>query len=155
MNCDRPRARATSNRVRSRPGPSSAQHAQRRAHAFDREQAEVLELEVSRRQRRGVLGEIGAPRLAELFHARCQADGMPLRGVVHAQVVADRADDHVARIESHAHRELQPAIAAQGLRVLAQRARQVQRGMTGALGVVLVRQRRAEQRHDAVARCTG
>ena len=76
---------------------------------------------------------------------------MPLRGVVHAQVVADPPDDDLARVEAHPHRELEPALAPHVFGERAELARQIQRGRAGALGVVLVGDRGAEERHDAVA----
>lgn len=40
-----------------------------------------------------------------LLHALRQPDRVPLRGVVHAEVVADPADDLLAGVEPEAHRE--------------------------------------------------
>ena len=47
--------------------------------------------------------------------------------------------------------KLSPCVAAQLGGVAAQLVAQMQRRVAGALGVVLVRDRRAEQGHDAVA----
>ena len=76
---------------------------------------------------------------------------MALRRVVHAQVVADRADDDLAGVEAHAHREAEAVRAPQLVGVALELVAQMQRRVAGALRVVLVRDRRAEQRHDAVA----
>ena len=76
---------------------------------------------------------------------------MALRGVVHAQVVADSPDHDLARVEAHPHREVEPALAPHVLGERPELARQVERGRAGALGVVLVGDRGAEERHDAVA----
>ena len=39
--------------------------------------------------------------LSDLLHARGKPNGVPLRCVVHAQVVTNLADDHLARIDAH------------------------------------------------------
>ena len=91
------------------------------------------------------------PRFGQRFHALRQADGVSLRGVVHAQVVADLADDDVARVEADAHAERHAVLHAHVVGVLAHGIAQMQRRVAGAMRVVLVRDRRAEQRHDAVA----
>jgi hypothetical protein len=83
---------------------------------------------------------------------RRQIHGLALRGVVHAQVVADLADDHVPRVEAHARGEAQPVLEPQLVGELAQRVPHRQGRQTRALGVILVSNRCAEQRHDAVAR---
>ena len=91
------------------------------------------------------------PRLGERFHALRQADRVSLRRVVHAQIVADLADHHLARVEAHATRERRRRAGRAPRRRSAQLVAQMQRRVAGALRVVLVRDRRAEQRHDAVA----
>src|SRR5438094_9657184 len=76
---------------------------------------------------------------------------MPLRRVVHAEIVADPADDHLARVEPHAHGEVEAPPAAELVGVSAHGLLQMQGGPAGALGMILVRDRGAEERHDAVA----
>jgi hypothetical protein len=73
------------------------------------------------------------------------------RRIVHAQVVSDLPDDHLARVEAHPDREADPALALELLHVPPQFLLQVQRRVTGTLRMILVRDRRAEQRHDPVA----
>ena len=86
-----------------------------------------------------------------LLHARRQAHRVALRRVVHAQIVADLAHDDLSGIEAHANRKVQSARQPQLIGVGPERVAQVQRGVAGALRVVLVGDGRAEQRHDAVA----
>jgi len=86
-----------------------------------------------------------------LLHARRQAHRVALRRVVHAQIVADLAHDDLSGIEAHANRKIQSARQPQLIGVGPERVAQVQRGVAGALRVVLVGDGRAEQRHDAVA----
>ena len=77
---------------------------------------------------------------------------MALGRVVHAQVVADLPDHDFARVEPHAHREAEPLLPPQLVRVATQLIAQAKRRVAGPLRVVLVGDRRPEQRHDAVAR---
>jgi hypothetical protein len=74
-----------------------------------------------------------------------------LGGVVHAQVVADLADHHVARVEPHPDREIQSFREPQLVGVAAELVAQAQRRVAGALRVVFVGYGRSEERHDAVA----
>ena len=77
--------------------------------------------------------------------------GLPDGGVVHAQVTADGADDHLARVESHANLQRRAAHALDLVRVEAHPPLHAHRGIAGADRVVLVPDRRAEERHDPVA----
>ena len=80
--------------------------------------------------------------------------GLEPRGDVHGVAddrvaVADRAGEHLARVHAHAQREVDAVGEA---RVdLRHRVLHAEPGAHGALGVVLVRDRRAEDRHHVVA----
>src|SRR5262245_48198574 len=111
----------------------------------------VEEVEEARRESRGLLGHTDPARGRQLLHPGGEADHVPLRGVVHAQVVADSPDDDLARVEAHADREIEPALAPHVFGERPEVARQLERGRACALGVVLVGDRGAKQRHDAVA----
>jgi len=80
-----------------------------------------------------------------------QPDRVTLRGVVHAQVVADLADDDFSGVDADPRRELEAMTPLHLARELAERIAHVQRRIARALRVVLVRDRRAEQRHDPIA----
>jgi hypothetical protein len=56
------------------------------------ELTQVLQLEVPVHARGGLLGQVGLAGLGERLHPRSQPDGVPLGGVVHAQVVTDLPD---------------------------------------------------------------
>ena len=73
------------------------------------------------------------------------------RRVVHAQVVADRTHDDLARVHADADVQRQAARAPELLGVAPELLPHAQCGEAGAHGVVLAGQRRAEQRHDAVS----
>ncbi len=72
-----------------RSQPLERVHAERLAHALEIELPEGSEREVALDEPRGVRRQIRRTGLGQLFHALRQADGVPLRGVVHAQIVAD------------------------------------------------------------------
>src|SRR5579862_4781402 len=76
---------------------------------------------------------------------------MSLRRIVGALRIADRAHDDLARVEAHPHGKGEAARAANLFAEDAQPIAQVEGGLTGALGVIFVRERDAEQRHDAIA----
>jgi len=77
---------------------------------------------------------------------------VPLRRVVHAQVVTDLSHNYRARVEAHADREAEFLLALELLRVALEILSEVERRIAGALRVVLVGDRRSEERHDPVAR---
>ncbi len=72
------------------------------------------------------------------------------RGVA-VLAAADRAGDHLARVDPDPHREVEPVFAAQLGGVLGDVVEHAQRREAGATGVVLVGDRRAEDGHDPVA----
>ena len=132
------------------PAPQ-LEHAHGSARALEALLAAVVEVEEARRQPRGLLGHRDAARGGQLLDPGGQPDDVALGGVVHAKVVADPPHHDLAGVQAHPHRELEPALAAHVLGERAELVRQVQGGRTGPLGMVLVRDRGAEQRHDAVA----
>ena len=132
--------------------PLELVYAHRLRDALERRGAEVAQREPAGDEPRGAVGDADGARLGERFHALREAHGVALRGVVHAQVVADLPDHHLARVDPHAHGEAQAPRDAQLVAPAAQRVAQMQRRVARALRVILVRDRRAEQRHDAVAR---
>jgi hypothetical protein len=72
-------------------------------------------------------------------------------GVVHAEVAADRPHDHVARIQADTDLDRDALRPVHLFRVLGHRLLHPERGVASTHGVVLVRQRRAEEGHDPVA----
>ena len=74
------------------------------------------------------------------------ADG----GVVHSQIAPDAADQDVAGVEPGADLHLDTLAAPQLFRVAPDGVLHAQRRVAGAHRMILVRQRRAEERHDAV-----
>jgi hypothetical protein len=113
--------------------------------------SEIAEAQVSPDELRGVLGQERPPRLGELLHPLRQPDRVPEGRVVHAQIVADPAHDDLSRVEADADGEVEAARGAQPVRVAPDLVAEIQRRPARALRVVLVGDRRAEERHDAVA----
>jgi hypothetical protein len=112
---------------------------------------QIAQREVRGDEPRGVLGERDAVRGGHLLHALGEPHHVALCRVLHAQIIADRADHDLGRVEAHANREVHSLLEAQLVGVAAQLLAEMQRRPAGALGVILVGDRRAEQRHDAVA----
>jgi hypothetical protein len=85
-------------------------------------------------------------RLQSGGEVRGVADG----GVVHLQVVADRADDHDSRVDSDPRVQGHPPIPQQPIAQRGERIACGERRANRSLGGVLVRDGRAEERHQAV-----
>jgi hypothetical protein len=88
--------------------------------------------------------------LGRFLHARRQSDRVPYRCVLHLQVLADRTDDHLAGVESHPNFEVEPVVTTELVPVVGKCILQAQRGVAGPPRVVLVRDRRPEQRHRTI-----
>jgi hypothetical protein len=84
-----------------RPNPVSA---------LDGELAEILELEVSLDQTRSGRRDIGLADFRELLHPLRQTDGVSLRRIVHAQVVADLSDHDLTRVDADPCSEGEPVL---------------------------------------------
>jgi hypothetical protein len=134
-----------------RGGADQLEHLHRLGDALDRDRSERFHVHEPLRQPDRLGREAGYPGGRELLHARRQVRGLSDRRVVHAQVAADRADHDVARVDADADLDLDAMAAAHLLGVAADRVLHAERGVAGAHRMVLVRQRRSEQRHDAVA----
>ncbi len=119
--------------------------------ALDGEAAGGKEPHLAAHQARGGFGDQDLAGGGGLLEPRRHVGGVAHRRVVHAQVVADRADHDEAGVESHAHLELGAAADAGVGAAVAQRTPDGDRRGHRPPRVVLVGQRRAEQRHEAVA----
>jgi hypothetical protein len=104
------------------------------------------------------LGEAGGRRgqpdgagARQLLHAIREMHGRADGVVVHAEIVADRAHQHLARIEADPDAHLDAVGGARAVRLQLHRALDRERRVAGAHRVVLMRDRRAEQRHDPIA----
>lgn len=66
----------------------------RSSDALDGEFAERVEREIAADERGGRRRQVTGVRLGKTLHALRASDRVALRRVIHAQVVADPADDH-------------------------------------------------------------
>ena len=79
-----------------RARPDQLEDLDRAAGSLDLELAEILQLQVARREACGVLREVGLAGLRQSLHALRQADGVADRRVLGLMVLTDRAGDHLA-----------------------------------------------------------
>ncbi len=138
----------------SRPPTHLARHrpgASRLALALERELAEVLEAEEALGQAMGLAADHDLPRLGDAEQAGREIRRVAEGGVVHAEVAADGADHHQPGVDAHPHTKLDTVRLAHVLPERLQLLLHGQGGPQGAMRVVLVRQRRPEERHDTVA----
>ena len=72
------------------------------------------ELEEALDQLRGVIRQIDLGGLRNLLHSGRQANGRPLRRIVHAEIITDLTDHDLTRVQAHtngeAHSALQPKL---------------------------------------------
>jgi hypothetical protein len=119
--------------------------------ALDADLTHGLEDEIGAHDLGDVLAHEDLAGLRKREQPRRQVRGIPDRGVVHAEVVADLADDHGARVEPHAHLELDASLGAQVVAVRGERPLEAEGRVDRAQRVVLMGDGRAEQRHEPVA----
>ena len=120
-------------------------------HSFDRDHSERLHVDEPFCQSDRLRSEAGHPRRRELLHSRREMGRLSHRRVVHSQVAANGADHDIAGVDADPDLNLDPMAAAHFLSVAVDQVLHSERGVAGANRMVLVRQRRSEQRHDAVA----
>jgi hypothetical protein len=90
-------------------------------------------------------------RRRHLLYPTGQVGRLPDGRVVHVQVAADRADDDLARVQPHADLDQHALGPSYGLGVRLDRVPHPERRVAGAHRVVLVGNRRAEERHAPIA----
>ena len=87
----------------------------------------------------------------ELLHPRREVGRLADGAVVHSEIAADRADDHLARVQADADLHVDAEPPTHVVRVVGDGAVHAQRRVARAHRVVLAGDRRAEEGHDAVA----
>ncbi len=88
-------------------------------------------------------GAVDGPWRRHLLHARGEMDGGTDRVVIDRKIVVDSANQHLTRVQANSDEDVCVACRANTLLHL-------ERRVSGTHRIVLVRQRRAEQGHDAV-----
>ena len=134
-----------------RAEPDQFEDFHRQRQPLHRNRADRAHLDVALRQAERLRGEERGARARQLLHARGQVRRLSDGRVIHVQVVIDGAHHDLAGVQSDADLHVQPLSPSQPLRVGADGLLHAHGRPAGAHGVVLVRQRRPEQRHDAVA----
>ena len=110
---------------------------------------ERLGADVSGHQARGRLADEDLPRRGRGLQTGGHVDGVADRREVDGHLVAEVPQHHHAAVDPHPGRE-RLAVAVDGERVLLQPPPDAERGQQRPPGVVLVRHRRADERHEAV-----
>jgi hypothetical protein len=118
---------------------------------LDVEFAKVAQLKIALHQIRDVRRQIAGIGRGQALHPSSQPHRVALRGVIHAQVVADLAHDDLTRVESNPNGEADSLLALELARVGAKLLTEPERRVARPLRVILVRNRRAKEGHDAVA----
>jgi hypothetical protein len=85
--------------------------------AFDGKRPERVGLDEAFDQSERGRRQPDAPSRGELFHPRRQVRRLPHGGVVHVQVVTNRPDDNLPRVEADAHLDFQAMGPAHVLRI--------------------------------------
>ena len=121
--------------------------------ALERLPADRRELEERAPRRMHRLARVDLAGPGRLLQARRDVGGVADRGVVHAQVVADLADHDHAGVDAHAdpHRAQRPRGLVAARRGFLQLVADADCREQRPPHMILVRQRCAEQRHEAVA----
>ena len=118
--------------------------------ALDRDRSPSRHLDVALGELQGRGREQDRARCRHLLHAGGQVRRLTHRRVVHVQIRPDGAHHHLAGVEPDADLDRHSVRAEHTLRVLRDRLLHPQRRVARPHRVILVRERRAEQRHDPV-----
>ena len=133
----------------ARPRPDQRVHWHRLLNALERVRPQGGEIKMRPARFEDHLADANLPWRSHRLKPRGDVGGVTDSGVVHPQLVANLADDDRAGVGAHPHGD-----AAQGRitlrRDFSQALSDRQRGQQGAAHMVLVRQWRAEQRHETV-----
>ena len=119
--------------------------------ALHRDRSSGGDLDVALGELQHRRGQQDSAGRSQLLHAGRQVRGLTYRRVVHAQIGADGADHHLARVEPDTNLDEDAVRAEDPVGVPLDRLLHPERRVAGPHRVILVRERRAEQRHDAVA----
>ena len=133
------------------PGPRQLEDLDRCLEALHGHRPQRLHLDVALGKPQGVGGEEAFAPSCELLHPGCQVRGLANGGVVHVQIAADGADHDLARVEPDTNLKRDALGATCLFGIPANGGLHVEGGVARPDGVILLRERRAEQRHDPIA----
>ena len=131
------------------PRPSHLVDLQSVGKPLHRHEAQRLHLDVALGERQRIGRDDNRAGIGELLHPRGQVRRLADGRVVHVEVAAKGAHDDVPGVQSNA--DLDDVRASHLFRILLHALLHPQRRVAGAYGVILVRDRRAEEGHDPVA----
>ncbi len=141
-------------RLQARAGWASAHqlaHLHGIRQALDGHRAQGDDLHQPLRQPQGLGRQPNGAGGRELFHTSRQVRGLADGRVVHVQIVADGAHDHLPRVEADPDLHLEAMPAAHLLAVTPDRLLHGQGGIAGPYGVVFMGNRRPKQGHNPIA----
>jgi hypothetical protein len=113
--------------------------------------AEVGEGEVGPNVLDDLVAHEDLPRLGEREQPRGEVRRVADGRVVHPQVVTDLPDNHQAGVQSLPHLEVDATLGLQALMQPGQPVTDAERGMHGPDRMILVANRRTEERHEAIS----
>jgi hypothetical protein len=151
---DEPGEAAGRRRVQPRAKWPSSRHlieVDRRAQALDGHRAERRDRDEPFRETEHVGGQQGRVGLGQLLQARGQMRGLPDRRVVHPQIAADGAHDHLARVQADADLDHDTVTPPYLLGIATNRRLHLEGGVACPHGMILVGHRRPEEGHDPIA----
>ena len=109
-------------------------------------------MEIACREAVRGLGNQDPSRVGRCLKTRRHVRRVPHGGVVHAQIVPNTPHHDETSVEALPHLEADPLPALEFSLIALQGLADPQGRMDGALCVILMRNRRSEERHDAVAK---
>ena len=145
------RVGAASNRERDSAARRISDDFDRALETLHLERADRARFDVVAREANGIGGRENRAWLGDLLHPRGDVHGDADRGVAHVQAMLAHAQYHLAGIEPDADLDRHAMGTLDFVAVMAHQILHGERGARGAHGVILRGDRRAEERHDAVA----
>ena len=145
---------AQDRRLQPRPRRSGAGHLEDvdgLLDALDRHGAERRDVDESFDEAQGVSRQPNGSRCRELLHARRQVRGLPDRRVLHPEIASDGSHHDLTGVQPDTDLDLDAMRAPRARRVRSHGFLHPERGIARPHGMVLVRDRGAEERHDPVA----
>ena len=135
-----------------RAGPKHLVNVDRIGNAFDSRRAERLQIEVAGGEFLRLLRDDDRSSRRQRLHPRRQAHRMPNRGVLGVRVIgSNRSHHHFAGVEADPNFDRRISRGAQSGRIFRHVLLHPQRRVKSALRMVLMRDRRAEQRKNPIA----
>src|SRR6266851_2795332 len=119
--------------------------------AFDAGRPQIEEFEVTLDQTAGIITDYDTVGRCDRLHPRRQVSRMANRGVLGVPAGMDHAQDYFAGVDPDANLDSRAALPFEVLATIAERVTHRDRRVQRSLRMVLVRERGAKQREDAVA----